>query len=156
MDLEYYLKLLLTTRVCFCLLVLLTMFCCFCICILCLDFFNGYCIFSGQPFPAGFDLIFISGCACSKLSAVVEIKPLHIICRNVLYILIHHSHTPDGLSAQPCHCAGVQASCAEVVLLVRSNLHLLKLCLCWGVLCDHKEKKLGGKNPNSRTHVLNI
>lgn len=113
-------------------------------------FFNGYCIFSGQPFPAGFDLIFISGCACSKLSAVVEIKPLHIICRNVLYILIHHSHTPDGLSAQPCHCAGVEASCAEVVLLVRSNLHLLKLCLCRGVLCDHKKEKIGGKKPKQQ------
>lgn len=124
MDLEYYLKLLLTTTVCFCLLVLLTMFCCFCICILCLDFFNGYCIFSGQPFPAGFDLIFISGCACSKLSAVVEIKPLHIICRNVLYILIHHSHTPDGLSAQP------------VTVLVFKPL-MLKL-FCWsGVTCTY-------------------
>lgn len=124
MDLEYYLKLLLTTTVCFCLLVLLTMFCCFCICILCLDFLNGYCIFSGQPFPAGFDLIFISGCACSKLSAVVEIKPLHIICRNVLYILIHHSHTPDGLSAQP------------VTVLVFKPL-MLKL-FCWsGVTCTY-------------------
>lgn len=130
------------------------MFCCFCICILCLDFFNGYCIFSGQPFSAGFDLIFISSCACSKLSAVVEIKPLHIICRNVLYILIHHSHTPDGLSAQPCHCAGVQASCAEVVLLVRSNLHLLKLCLCRDVLCDHKKKKMGEKTQTAELMCL--
>lgn len=87
-------------------------------------FFNGYCIFSGQPFPAGFDLIFISGCACSKLSAVVEIKPLHIICRNVLYILIHHSHTPDGLSALP------------VTVLVFKPL-MLKL-FCWsGVTCTY-------------------
>lgn len=87
-------------------------------------FFDGYCIFSGQPFPAGFDLIFISGCACSKLSAVVEIKPLHIICRNVLYTLIHHSHTPDGLSAQP------------VTVLVFKPL-VLKL-FCWsGVTCTY-------------------
>lgn len=153
MDLEYYLKLLLTT-VCFCLLVLLTMFCCFCICILCLDFFNGYCIFSGQPFPAGFDLIFISGCACSKLSAVVEIKPLHIICRNVLYILIHHSHTPDGLSAQPCHCAGVQASCAEVVFWSGVTCTYSSYVFV-GVYCvTTRKKKLWGKKPKQQKSSL--
>lgn len=57
-------------------------------------FFKGYCIFSGQPFPAVLDLILISGCARSKLSAVVEIKSLHIICRNVLCVLIHHFLQP--------------------------------------------------------------
>lgn len=85
-------------------------------------FCNAYCIFSGQPFSAGFDLIFISGCACSKMSAVVEIKPLHIYAEMCFVFSFTTLHTPDGLSAQPCHCASVQASCAEVFLLVKNNM----------------------------------
>lgn len=129
------------------------MFFCFCICILCLDFFIGNCIFSGQPFPAGFDLIFISCCARSKLSAVVEIKPLHMKCRNVLRILIQHfpgrAFGADlSLRWCPRSCAGLGVLWSRLWCLqnyVQPRLHLLQLYLYRDVLCDFKKKKRGEK-----------
>lgn len=153
LDLEYYLKLLLTTTVCFCLLVLLTMFCCFCICILCLDFLMV--IVSSQDNHSQLVLVSFSSLAVHVANWVQLWRSS--LCTLYAEMCFTFSsplpHPRWAFSTAPCHGAGVKASCAEV-LLFRSNLHLLKLCLCRGALCDHKKKKLGGKTQTAELMCL--
>lgn len=118
-------------------------------------FFNGYCIFSGQPFPAGFDLI---------SSLAVHVANWVQLWRSSLCTLYAEMCFTFSFTT-PTPQMGFQHSL--VTVLVFRPLVLKLFCwsgvtctyssyVCVGVYCVTIRKKKLGKNPNSRTHMLNI
>lgn len=141
---------------CFCLLVLLTMFCCFCICILCLDFLMV--TVSSQDNHSQLVLVSFSSLAVHVANWVqLWRSSLCTLYAEMCFTFSFTTPTPQ---------MGFRHSL--VTVLVFKPLVLKLFCwsrvtctyasyVCVGVYCvTIRKKKMGEKDPNSRTYVLNI
>lgn len=116
-------------------------------------FFNGYCIFSGQPFPAGFDLI---------SSLAVHVANSVQLWRSSLCTLYAEMCFTFSFTT-PTAQMGFQHSL--VTVLVFKPLVLKLFCwsgvtctyssyICVGVYCVTIRKKNGGKPPTAELMCL--